>query len=179
MKSRRRVRAALITVAALLFLPVSGFAAPTDQSPREKAMNPTSAASMVISPADARKPVRGPAETFTGTVTVTPLFSPTDQTRTSGASVTFEAGARSAWHTHPAGQTLVVTAGSGWVQQWGGKKQPIKTGDVIWTPPGVKHWHGGMATTSITHIAIQDVVNGKAVVWMEHVTDEQYLAADR
>lgn len=118
----------------------------------------------------------GPAETFTGTVTVEPLFAPTDATRAAGAMVSFTPGARSAWHSHPAGQTLVVTAGTGWVQAWGGEKQEIKPGDVIWTPPGVKHWHGATETTPMSHMAIQEQVEGKVVTWMEHVSDEQYRA---
>jgi len=117
---------------------------------------------------------KGPADTFTGTVRVDRLFSAPDPARTSGAYVTFEPGARSAWHTHPLGQTLIVTAGSGWVQAWGGPVQEINPGDVIWTPPGEKHWHGAKATTSLTHIAIQEALNGKVVDWLEKVGDDQY-----
>jgi quercetin dioxygenase-like cupin family protein len=117
---------------------------------------------------------KGPTETFTGTVRVDPLFSAHDPARTSGASVTFEPGARSAWHTHPLGQTLIVIAGCGWVQAWGGPVEEIRPGDVIWTPPGEKHWHGAKATTSVTHIAIQEALNGKVVDWMEKVGDDQY-----
>jgi 4-carboxymuconolactone decarboxylase len=116
----------------------------------------------------------GPAEYFTGSVRIDPLFQAKDPSRASGSSVTFEPGARSAWHTHPLGQTLIVTAGTGWVQQEGGEKQEIKPGDVIWTPPGVKHWHGATGTNSMTHIAIQEEVNGKNVDWMEKVTEEEY-----
>jgi quercetin dioxygenase-like cupin family protein len=94
--------------------------------------------------------------------------------RLGAASVTFEPGARTAWHNHPMGQTLVVTAGSGWVQAWGGAVQEIGPGDVIWTPPGERHWHGAKATTSLTHIAIQEALNGKVVEWMEKVGDDQY-----
>ena len=119
---------------------------------------------------------RGPADRFTGTVRVDPLFAAHDPARTSGASVTFEPGARSNWHTHPLGQTLIVTAGSGWVQAWGQPVQEIHPGDVIWTPPGEKHWHGAKATTSLTHIAIQEALNGKVVDWMEKVGDDQYPA---
>ena len=93
---------------------------------------------------------------------------------TSGASVAFEPGARTAWHSHPLGQTLVVTAGRGWVQQWGGQVQEIRQGDVVWIPPGVKHWHGATASTSMTHIGIQESLDGKAVEWMEKVSDQQY-----
>jgi quercetin dioxygenase-like cupin family protein len=117
---------------------------------------------------------KGPAEYFTGAVRLDPLFQAQDPSRTSGSSVTFEPGARSAWHTHPLGQTLIVTAGTGWVQQEGGEKHEIKPGDVIWTPPGVKHWHGATATNGMTHIAIQESLDGKNVEWLEHVSDEQY-----
>jgi 4-carboxymuconolactone decarboxylase len=116
----------------------------------------------------------GPAEYFTGSVRVDPLFQAKDPARASGSSVTFEPGARSAWHTHPLGQTLIVTAGTGWVQQAGGEKQEIKPGDVIWTPPGVKHWHGATAIDRMTHIAIQESLDGKNVAWMEKVSEEQY-----
>ncbi|HEY1877132.1 MAG TPA: cupin domain-containing protein [Rhizomicrobium sp.] len=117
---------------------------------------------------------KGPADYFTGQVRVDPLFPAHDPARTSGAYVTFEPGARSAWHTHPLGQTLIVTAGSGWVQVWGQPAQEIGPGDVIWTPPGEKHWHGAKATTSLTHIAIQEALDGKVVDWMEKVGDDQY-----
>ena len=118
--------------------------------------------------------VKGPAQNFVGAVRVDPLFQPREGNRAAGAYVNFEPGARSAWHTHPAGQTLVVTAGTGWVQQEGGAKQEIKPGDVIWTPPGVKHWHGATASTGMTHLAINEQVSGKSVDWMEKVSDEQY-----
>ena len=117
---------------------------------------------------------KGPAETFTGAVRVDPLFAAQDPSRTSGGSVTFEPGARSAWHTHPRGQILIVTAGSGWVQRWDGARQEMKPGDVVWIPPGVKHWHGATATTAVTHFAIQEHENGKVVDWLEKVSDEQY-----
>ncbi len=117
---------------------------------------------------------KGPAETFTGAVRVDPLFAAQDPSRTSGGSVTFEPGARSAWHTHPRGQILIVTAGSGWVQRWDGARQEMKPGDVIWIPPGVKHWHGATTTTAVTHFAIQEHEDGKVVDWLEKVSDEQY-----
>jgi quercetin dioxygenase-like cupin family protein len=117
---------------------------------------------------------KGSAENFTGAVLIEPLFQATEHTRAAGASVTFEPGARTAWHSHPAGQTLIVTSGTGWVQEWGGTKQEIGPGDVVWTPPGVKHWHGATTTEAMTHIAIQEHVDGKVVDWMEHVGDEQY-----
>ena len=117
---------------------------------------------------------KGPADWFTGTVRIDPLFQPNAPARTSGASVTFEPGARTAWHTHPLGQTLIVTAGFGWVQQEGGPIEEIHPGDVISIPPGEKHWHGATPTTAMTHIAIQEALDGKAVDWLEKVSDEQY-----
>ena len=117
---------------------------------------------------------KGPAAYFTGTVRVDPLFEAPEPARARGASVTFEPGARTAWHTHPLGQTLIVTAGCGLVQCWGGAIAEIRPGDVIWFPPGEKHWHGATATTAMTHIAIQEQLNGKTVDWMEQVSDEQY-----
>jgi quercetin dioxygenase-like cupin family protein len=132
---------------------------------------------MDISRDAARPAAPGPAETFTGDVMVKPLFSPRDPGTTGSAGqVTFSPCARSAWHTHPAGQTLIVTSGTGWVQQWGGQREQMNPGDVIWTPPGVKHWHGATDTTPVTHIAIQDNVEGRNVDWMEKVSDQQYLA---
>jgi quercetin dioxygenase-like cupin family protein len=119
---------------------------------------------------------KGPAEYFTGNVRIDMLNNPPPPARTSCASVTFEPGARSAWHTHPLGQTLIVTAGCGWTQCEGEQIVEIRAGDVIWCPPGHKHWHGATATTSMTHIAIQEALDGKNVEWMEHVTDEQYFA---
>jgi quercetin dioxygenase-like cupin family protein len=117
---------------------------------------------------------KGPGEWFTGSVRIDPLFQATDPSRTAGALVTFEPGARSAWHTHPLGQILIVTSGVGRVQRWGGPVEEIRAGDVVWTRPGVKHWHGASPTTAMSHIAIQEQLDGKAVEWMEKVTDDQY-----
>ncbi len=117
---------------------------------------------------------KGPVEYFTGTVRVEPLFQAPDPARVTGAAVTFEPGARTAWHTHPLGQTLLVTAGSGWAQLDGGSVEEIHPGDVIWFPPGERHWHGATPTTAMTHIAIQEKMDGKNVDWLEKVTDEQY-----
>jgi quercetin dioxygenase-like cupin family protein len=111
---------------------------------------------------------------FTGDVSVRAFLDASDKLAASAALVAFQAGARTAWHSHPAGQTLFVTSGTGLVQEWGGKRIEIKQGDVVWTPPGVKHWHGGTAATPMTHVAIQAVVGGKNVNWMELVTDDQY-----
>lgn len=118
-------------------------------------------------------PVEGPAEYFTGRVRVDPLFPANENINVSGAYVTFEPGARSAWHTHPAGQRLVVTAGMGLTQEWGKPVQVIRPGDVVWCPPGVKHWHGAAPNMSLTHLAITAAVDGKSVTWMEKVTDEE------
>jgi quercetin dioxygenase-like cupin family protein len=107
-------------------------------------------------------------------VRIDPLFDVKDPARTSGADVTFEPRARTAWHTHPLGQTLIVTAGAGRVQRWGNPVEEIRPGDVVWIPPGQKHWHGASATTALTHLAIQETTGGTNVQWMEHVTDEQY-----
>src|SRR6266704_2001189 len=117
---------------------------------------------------------QGSAENFTGSVRIDPLFNANAPSRASGGRVTFDPGARTAWHTHPLGQTLIVTAGAGWVQKWDGPVEEIRPGDVIWIPPGEKHWHGATATTALTHMAIQEQFDGKLVDWMEHVSDEQY-----
>jgi quercetin dioxygenase-like cupin family protein len=116
----------------------------------------------------------GSANNFIGAVRVDSRFQATAPARVSGGIVTFEPGARTAWHTHPLGQTLIVTAGAGLVQHWDGPIQEIKPGDVVWIPPGVKHWHGGTPTTGMSHIAIGEALDGKTVDWMEQVTDEQY-----
>jgi|SRR5579859_21881 len=117
---------------------------------------------------------KGPADWFTGTVRIDPLFRSPDPARAAGAAVTFEPGARTAWHTHPLGQTLIVIAGAGRVGRSGGPIEEIRPGDVVWIAPGEKHWHGAAPTTAMTHIAIQERLEGEAVKWMEHVTDEQY-----
>jgi quercetin dioxygenase-like cupin family protein len=122
---------------------------------------------------------KGPAEYFTGTVRVDPLIQADAPARIFAASVTFEPGARTAWHTHPLGQTLIVTAGCGLVQRWGGPIERIRPGDVVWFPPGEKHWHGATPTTAMTHIAIVEHLNGKSADWMEKVSDEQYQHPQR
>ena len=120
---------------------------------------------------------KGPADWFTGTVRIDPLISAPQPARVAGAQVTFEPGARTAWHTHPLGQTLIVTSGLGRVQREGGEIQEIRPGDVVWFAPGEKHWHGASPTTAMTHIAIQEALDGKAVDWLEHVSDADYTAA--
>jgi len=127
--------------------------------------------------ADRERPAApGPESTFTGEVSVKPLFDANDVRTFGAASVSFTPCARTAWHTHPGGQTLIVTSGTGWVQEWGGQKQRINAGDVVWTEPGVKHWHGAAHDAEMTHIAVQATVDGRPVDWMEQVTDEQYRA---
>lgn len=120
---------------------------------------------------------RGPADWFTGTVRIDPLFSASAPARAAGAAVTFEPGARTAWHTHPLGQTLIVTFGRGLVQRWGGGIEEVHPGDVVWFEPGEKHWHGATPATAMQHIAIEEALDGKAVAWLEHVSDEQYAGS--
>jgi len=131
---------------------------------------------MEIKRSGSQPSMKGPAEWFTGTVRIDPLFAEADPSRVSGALVTFEPGARTAWHTHPLGQRLIVTAGCGWVQCSGGPKREIRAGDVVLCPPGEKHWHGATPTTAMSHIAVQESLNGKPVDWLEHVRDAEYLA---
>ncbi|MFK0383973.1 MULTISPECIES: (R)-mandelonitrile lyase [Rhizobium/Agrobacterium group] len=130
---------------------------------------------MIITKSGSQPSAKGPSDWFTGNVRVDPLFSANDARRAASASVTFEPGARTAWHTHPLGQTLLVTSGRGRVQREGGPIMEIHPGDVVWFEPGEKHWHGASPETAMTHIAIQEHVDGKVVDWLEHVTDAQYL----
>ena len=131
---------------------------------------------MDILRAGARPSAKGPAGWFTGTVRVDPLFNPFDAQRVQGAQVTFEPGARTAWHTHPLGQTLIIVSGFGRVQRESGPVEEIRPGDVVWIAPGEKHWHGASPQTAMTHIAVQEIKDGKAVEWMDHVTDADYGA---
>jgi quercetin dioxygenase-like cupin family protein len=133
-----------------------------------------SADKQTVSAVGSRPSAQGPAEYFTGNVRIDPLFAAKEAAPYSGAYVTFEPGARSNWHTHPAGQHLIVTSGVGWTQEWGGPIVEIRAGDVVWCPPGVKHWHGATPTTAMTHIAVTGTVGGKNVEWMDKVSDEQY-----
>ncbi len=129
---------------------------------------------MEISRSGSQPSQKGPADYFTGTVRIDSRFQGKPPARIGGAIVTFEPGARTAWHTHPLGQTLIVTSGCGWVQVEGGPKEEVRPGDVVWFPPGEKHWHGATATTAMSHIAIAEALDGKTVDWMEHVKDEHY-----
>lgn len=130
--------------------------------------------SQAITRADSEASSKGLEQYFTGNVRVSLLFSANPITPVSGAFVSFDAGARSAWHTHPAGQHLIVTAGTGWIQEWGGPVTELHEGDVVWCPPGVKHWHGASPSSALTHLALTGVVDGKNVAWLEKVSDEQY-----
>ena len=129
---------------------------------------------VTITPSGSQPSSKASAQYFTGSVRVDPLFQAPDPARVSGASVTFEPGARTAWHTHPLGQTLIVTAGFGLAQRWGGPIEELRPGDVVWFPPGEKHWHGAAPTTAMTHIAVQEALDGTTVEWLEQVSDEQY-----
>lgn len=129
---------------------------------------------MDIKRSGSRPSGKGPADYFTGSVRVDPLIEAKEPARVRGAHVTFEPGARTAWHTHPLGQTLIVTSGLGWVQRQNGPVEEIRPGDVVWFEPGEKHWHGATATTAMSHIAIQEALNGSAVAWMQKVSDEDY-----
>ena len=129
---------------------------------------------MEIKRSGSQPSTKGPADWFTGTVRIDPLFTAPEPARANGALVTFEPGARTAWHTHPLGQTLIVTAGCGCVQREGGPIETITAGDVVWFPPGEKHWHGAAAATAMSHIAVQEKLDGKNVDWLEHVSDQQY-----
>nr|WP_303649529.1 cupin domain-containing protein [Asticcacaulis machinosus] len=129
---------------------------------------------VVVTPYETQQISAGSPENFTGKVRVTSRFQRQSPARIGGGDVTFEAGARTAWHTHPLGQTLIVTEGSGWVQHWDGPAQVIKAGDVVWIPPGVKHWHGASHHSGLRHIAIAEALDGKSVTWLEHVSNDQY-----
>lgn len=129
---------------------------------------------MEISRAGTRASAKGPEAWFTGTVRIDPLFNPFDAERVQGAQVTFEPGARTAWHTHPLGQTLIVVSGLGRAQREGGPVEEIRPGDTVWFAPGERHWHGAAPNVAMTHLALQEVKDGKVVDWMEHVTDDQY-----
>jgi quercetin dioxygenase-like cupin family protein len=132
---------------------------------------------MEIKRSGSQASAKGPADWFTGAVRIDPLFQVKEPARAAGNSVTFEPGARTAWHTHPLGQTLIVTAGCGRAQRWGGPMEEIRPGDVVCFSPGEKHWHGAAPTTAMTHIAVQESLDGKAVEWLEKVSDEQYQGA--
>ena len=132
------------------------------------------AQNMTISPNGSRPAATAPADHFVGNVTLEPIFAPKPTLQATGGLVTFAPGAHSDWHSHPGGQLLIVTAGMGWVQEEGGPKREIKAGDVIWTPPGIKHWHGATPTTSMSHIAITDVVNGNNTDWLDKVSEDEY-----
>ena len=151
--------------AALAFPAILRAQTPASQTPK---------LNMEIKRIGSQPSVKGPADWFTGTVRIDPLFEPNASARAGAATVTFEPGARTAWHTHPLGQRLIVTGGCGRAQREGGPIEEIRPGDVVWFPPGVRHWHGAASTTAMTHIAVQEALDGKVVEWMEKVSDEQY-----
>jgi quercetin dioxygenase-like cupin family protein len=163
-------------VAALSILITAAAAAPSQAQP---VFSTEGATQMEISRNGTRPSAKGSPENFTGSVRIDPLFDARDPARASAASVTFEPGARTAWHKHPLGQRLIVTFGLGWTQIEGGPVEEVHPGDVVWCPPGVKHWHGATPGTAMAHIAIQEAQGGKVVEWMEHVTDAQYHAGPR
>jgi quercetin dioxygenase-like cupin family protein len=164
-------------VATLALLIPSGAAwaqSTTDPQSSAPATPPASPPSLTIQRSETQPPVSGSESNFTGRVRVETSFRARPPARVSGGTVVFEPGARTAWHTHPLGQTLIVTAGVGRVQHWGGSIEEIRPGDVVWIPPGMKHWHGAAPTTGMTHIAISEQLDGKSVDWLEKVSDEQY-----
>jgi quercetin dioxygenase-like cupin family protein len=179
MQTRILIRVAVVAL-ALVAAPA---AAQTTAGRRDAAAivppRVTRGASVDITRAGSRPSQKGPADWFTGTVRIDPLFTAPAPARAAGAAVTFEPGARTAWHTHPLGQTLIVVSGLGLVQREGGAVEEIRPGDVVWIPPGEKHWHGASPKTAMTHIAVQEAADGKAVEWLEHVTDDQYAARPR
>jgi quercetin dioxygenase-like cupin family protein len=170
----------LLTATAIALVVLASASAHATEAPAasgaggQPAVSHEDAQTITITRSGSQPSRKGVGQYFTGSVRIDPLFQAKDPSRTSGSYVTFEPGARSAWHTHPLGQTLIVTAGTGRVQRWGGPIEEIRSGDVVWIPPGQKHWHGASPTTAMTHIAIQEEVGGKNVDWMEHVSDEQY-----
>jgi quercetin dioxygenase-like cupin family protein len=166
--SLKRYAAALACVS---LLSVTGAAAQTPPSPASN-----SAQAMEITRSGSQPSAKGPAEWFTGNVRIDAPFQRPAPARVGGGMVTFEPGARTAWHQHPLGQTLIVTSGTGWTQAEGGPIQQFSAGDVLWCPPNVKHWHGATPTTAMTHINIQESLDGSAVTWFAHVTDAEYLA---
>jgi len=160
-------------ILAVTLISLSLFASVASHAQTSTTKAPTSPLIKIVR-SDSLQSNKGSAQYFTGSVQVQQLFPANDPSRTSGGKVTFEAGARSDWHTHPFGQILIVTEGTGWIEPWGGPIEEIRKGDVISIPAGVKHWHGATPNTAMTHIAIQEELNGKAVEWMEQVSDEQY-----
>jgi quercetin dioxygenase-like cupin family protein len=164
-----------------MILPFALMACSAEQTSATATTNPreSGAALMEISRSATRQPAPGSTEWFTGSVTITPLFDAKGASQVGAALVRFEPGARTAWHKHPLGQRLVVTEGSGWTQVEGGPVEAIRTGDVVWCPPGVRHWHGATPDTAMAHIAIQEAQNGSPVTWMEHVSEIDYRKGPR
>ena len=180
--ARYRIETTGMKILASTFMLLSLFASaaahaqtgPTAASAAPLAASAQNPPTITITRSGSQRSSQATDEHMTGSVRVEPLFSEHDPSRVSGGKVTFEPGARTAWHTHPLGQTFIVTAGTGWIQQWRGPIEEIRQGDVVWIPPGIKHWHGATANTSMTHIAIQEELDSTTVEWMEKVSDEQY-----
>lgn len=176
------MRKGIIIASALAFLPLAATSvaaqatAGSGGSEAVTGSTTTPGGTISITRAGSHPSQRGPSEWFTGPVRIDPLFTAPAPARAAGATVTFKPGAHTAWHTHPLGQTLVVLSGLGLVQREGGSVAEVRPGDVVWFPPGVKHWHGASPNTGMTHIAIQEALDGKAVEWLEHVTDAQYTS---
>lgn len=180
MQTTELIAAVLASLSLLASAPGRGTRMPAaTESPVRAAAAVQDTQRVAVTPNGARPSQPGPAENFTGTVRIDPLFDPNDASRAGAAYVTFEPGARTAWHTHPRGQRLVVTAGVGRVQGWGGPVDEIRPGDVVWIPAGAKHWHGAAPATAMTHIAVYESRDGNLVTWMEKVTDAQYGTAPR
>ncbi len=168
-----KLLAATVTAFSLSFASQASFAQ-AGGPPAPVAPEVQSSQTVEIIRSGSQPSAKGPAEHFTGSARIDPLFRDNLPSHTSGSRVTFEPGARTAWHNHPRGQTLIVTAGTGWIQQWGRQVEELRQGDVVWIPPGVKHWHGATTSASMTHIAIQESLHGKTVEWMEKVSDQEY-----
>jgi quercetin dioxygenase-like cupin family protein len=168
-----------IAALAIAAAPVAAQTTHTGDATNAASSSATRGASMHITRAGSQPSNKGPADWFTGTVRIDPLFTAPTPARAAGATVTFEPGARTAWHRHPLGQTLIVLSGFGRVQHEGGPIEEIRPGDVVWIPPNERHWHGASPNTAMTHIAIQEALDGKMVEWLEHVTDAQYAATPR
>ena len=170
-----------ITLAAILALwgmgVLTGCTAHDRAAKKKREPSPHGASAgdaIAVTHAGAQKPIKGAKDQFTGEAVIQMLFVDDDVRKASAATVTFEPGARTAWHSHPAGQTLIVTSGTGWVRKWGEAAQKMKAGDVVWIAPGTKHWHGATSTDAVTHIAFQQQLDGKVVTWQEPVADDQY-----
>lgn len=185
LKNSRRTLCAAAVIGSLWLTACSASAEPAAQTAgtttpmaRPGSESAPAAPSIAVSPANERLPATGGSDMFSGVVSILPLFNPNEASTGGAGQVTFEPGARTAWHSHPAGQRLIVTAGTGWIQQEGQDRITVREGDVVWFAPGVRHWHGATADGPMTHIAVQDTIDGSNAEWMEHVSDAQYLGQE-